>query len=168
MAECIVNLVVICIMAECIVNLVVICIISPKPKEPSKLLEGDLISHSLSHPMKISCVPPLFNIQGVIELSNYLIIPIILERNDIPQVFSSTSSHYLIRDPVMLSFHVGLVNPLRKCHRLGLGNDDRLIEVLLKCVNVGFHLNKPWIFLSLFPHQVYLALVVDLLLPIRI
>jgi hypothetical protein len=43
--------------AECIVNLVAVCIISPKPKEPSKLLKGYLILHSLDHPMKFSCVP---------------------------------------------------------------------------------------------------------------
>jgi hypothetical protein len=135
------------------VNLVAICIISLKPKEPSKLLKGDLILPSLSHLIKFSCVPPLFNIQGGIELSNYLIIPILLERHDIPQVYGSTSSQYLIKDPIMLSFHVGPVNPLRKCHGLDLGIDDRLIEVMLKCcvkfvVNVGFLLNKPWIFLS--------------------
>jgi hypothetical protein len=91
--------------------------------------------------------PPLFNIQGGIELSNYLIVPILLKRHDIPQVFGSTSSHYLIKDHVMLCLHIGLVNPLRNCHMLGLGNDHRLIEVLLKCrvkstVNARFFFNN--------------------------
>jgi hypothetical protein len=46
-----------CIEAEYIVNLVAIYIILPKPKEPSKLLKGDLIPLFLSHPMKFSYVP---------------------------------------------------------------------------------------------------------------
>jgi hypothetical protein len=83
-------------------NLDVICVIPSKSKEPSKMLKGDLIPHSLGHPMKLSRVPPLFNIQGGIELSNYLIISILLKRHDIPQVFGSISSHYLIKDRVML------------------------------------------------------------------
>jgi hypothetical protein len=129
------------------VNLMAICIISSKSKEPSKLLKGDLILSSLSHPVKFSYVFPLFNIQADIELNNYLIIPILLERYDILQVFGSTSSHYLIKDHVMLSFHVRPLNPLKKCNGPGLDNDDRLIEVLLKCcvksiANDGFLLNK--------------------------
>jgi hypothetical protein len=130
------------------VNLDVVCVIPSKSKEPTKLLKGDLIPPFLSHLMKLPHVPPLFNIQGGIELSNYIIVPILLKRHGIPQVFSSTSSHYLIKDCVMLCLRIGPVNPLRNCHELGLGNDHRLIEVLLKCcvksiVNARFFFNKP-------------------------
>jgi hypothetical protein len=139
------------------VNLDAVCITLSKSKESSKLLKSDLIPHSLGHRMKFSYVPSLFNIQSGKELSDDLIVPILLLRHGIPQVFGSTSSHYLIKDHVMLFFHVGLVNPFRKCHGLDLGNDDRLIAVLLKScvkfiVNAGFLLNKPCIFLSLFLH----------------
>jgi hypothetical protein len=155
------------------VNLDVVCVIPFKSKEPSKLLNGDLISSSLDHPMKLPCVPPLFNIQGGIELSNYLIVSILLKRHDIPQVFSSTSSHYLIKDRIMFCLHIDPVNLLRNYRRLGLGNDHRLIEVLLKyrvkyIVNVKFFFNKPWIFFPLFPHQICFALVADFLPPIRV
>jgi hypothetical protein len=134
--------------AGCKVNLVAVCVIPSKSKEPTKLLKGDLIPPFLVHPIELPRVPPLFNIQGGIELSNYLIIPILLKRHGIPQVFGSTRSHYLIKDHVMLCLHIGLVNPLRNCHGLGLGNDYRLIEVLLKCrvksiVNAMFFFNKP-------------------------
>jgi hypothetical protein len=121
------------IKAGCKVNLDAVCVIPFKSKEPSKLLKGDPIPHSLGHPMKLPRVPPLFNIQGGIELSNYLIVPILLKRHDIPQVFGSTSSHYLIKDRVMLCLHIGSVNPLRNCRGLAHGNDHRLIEALLKC-----------------------------------
>jgi hypothetical protein len=132
--------------AGCKVNLDAVCVISSKFKEPSNLLKCDLILPSLGHPMKLPRVPPLFNIHGGIELSNYLIALILLKRYDIPQVFSSTSSHYLIKDHVMLCLHIGPINPLRNCHELGLGNDHRLIEVLLKCcvkaiVNARFFFN---------------------------
>jgi hypothetical protein len=154
-------------------NIDAVCVIPSKSKESSKLLKGDLIPPPLGHPMELPCVPPLLNIQGGIELSNYLIVPILLKRHDIPQVFGSTSSHYLIKDRVMLCLHIGLINPLRNCCRLGLGNDHRLIVVLLKCrvksiVNVMFLCNKPWIFFSLFPHQICFALVADFLPPIRV
>jgi hypothetical protein len=130
------------------VNLDVVCVIPSKSKEPSKLLKGDLIPPSLGHPMKLPRVPPLFNIHGGIKLSNYLIVPILLKRHDIPQVFGSTSNHYVIKDRMMLYLHIGPVNPLRNCYRLGLGNDHKLIEVLLKyrvksIVNVKFFFNKP-------------------------
>jgi hypothetical protein len=123
--------------------------------------------------MKLPRVPQLFNIQGDIELSNYLIITILLKRHDIPQVLGSMSTHYLIKDRVMLSLHIGQVNPLRNRHRLGLGNDHRLIEVLLKCrvkliINAWFLLNKHQIFFPLFPHQIRLALVADFLPPIQV
>jgi hypothetical protein len=117
--------------------------------------------------------PSLFNIQGGIELSNYLIVLILLKRHDIPQVFGSTGSHYLIKNRVMLCFHIGPVNPLRNCRGLGLGNDHRLIEVLLKCrvksiVNGRFFFNKHWIFFPLFPHQICFAHVDDFLPPIQV
>jgi hypothetical protein len=92
--------------------------------------------------------PPLLNIQGGKELSDDLIVLIHLKRHDIPQVFGSTSSHCLIKNHIMLSLHIGLVNPMRNCHRLGLGNGHGLIDVLLKCrvksiVNARFFFNKP-------------------------
>jgi hypothetical protein len=86
----------------CKVNLDAVCVIPSKSKEPSKLLKGDLILPSFGHPMKLPHAPPLFNIQGGIELSNYLIVPILLKRHKTPQVFGSTSSHYLIKNCVML------------------------------------------------------------------
>jgi hypothetical protein len=97
--------------------------------------------------------PLLFNVQGGIELSNYFIIPILLKSHDTPLVLGSTSTHYFIKDHIMLSLHIGPVNPLENRHRLGLGNDHGLIEVLLKCrvkpiIDVWFFLNKPQIFSS--------------------
>jgi hypothetical protein len=139
------------------VKLVAVCIFSPKSKEPSKLLIGDLIPPSLGHPMKLPCVPPFLNIQSGRELSYDFIVLILSESHDIPQVFGFTSSHHLIKDPITIALHVVPVNPLRNCHRLSLGNDDELIEVLLKyrvksVVNARFLLNKPQVFFSLFPH----------------
>jgi hypothetical protein len=144
----------------CKVNLDVICVIPSKSKEPSKLLKCDLIPPSLGHPMKLTHVPPLFNIQGGIELGNYLTVLILLKRHDIPQVFGSTSSHYLIKDCIMLCLHIGPVNPLRNCRGLSLSNDHGLIEVLLKCrvksiVNARFFFNKPWIFSSFPPPNLF-------------
>jgi hypothetical protein len=43
--------------AGCKVNLDAVCVIPSKSKEPSKLLKGDLISHSLGHPMELPRVP---------------------------------------------------------------------------------------------------------------
>jgi hypothetical protein len=106
------------------VNLVVVCIISPKTKEPSKLFKGDFIPPSLDHLMKFSCVPPLLNIQGGQQLIDDLIIPILLESHAIPQMLGSTSTHYLIKEHVMLSLHVSPIYPLEHCHGLGLCNDD--------------------------------------------
>jgi hypothetical protein len=150
-----------CIKAEGKVNLVVVCINLSKFKEPSKLLKGDLIPSPLGHPMKLPCISPLLNIQGGKELRDDLIIPILLERHDIHQVLGSTCSHYFIKDPVMLSLHIGLVNPLRNCYGLGLGNDDGLIEVMLNCrmksiVNAKFLFQqaKSFLFSFLFAHQV--------------
>jgi hypothetical protein len=139
------------------VNLVAICIFSSKSKEPSKLLIGDHIPFSLSHPIELPCVPLFLNIQGGKELSYDFIVPILTESQDIPQVFGSTSSHHLIKDSITLALHVVPVNPLRNYHGLNLGNDDGLIQVLLKrrvksVVNARFLLNKPRVFFSLFPH----------------
>jgi hypothetical protein len=113
------------------VNPNMVSIIPSKSKEPSKLLKGDLILPSLGHLMEFSCASPLLNIQGGKELSDDLIVPILLESHDIPQVLGSTSTDYLIKDCVMLSLRIGLVNPLGNRHGLGLGNDHE--EVLLKC-----------------------------------
>jgi hypothetical protein len=68
--------------------------------------------------------PPFLNIQGGKELSDYFIIPILLESYDIPQMLGSTSTHYLIKNLVMLSLHVGPIYPLGNCQGLGLYNDD--------------------------------------------
>jgi hypothetical protein len=100
------------IKAECKVNLVVVCIFSPKSKEPSKVLIGDHIPPFLGHPIKFSCISPLLNIQGGKELSYDFIVPILSEGHDIPQVFGSTSSHHLIKDPVTLALHVVSIYPL--------------------------------------------------------
>jgi hypothetical protein len=112
------------------------------------MLIGDHIPPSLGHPIELPCVPPFLNIQGGKELSYDFIVPILSESHDIPQVFGSTNSHHLIKDPITLALHVVSVNLLRNCHGLSLGNDDGLIEVLLKCrvksvVNARFLLNKP-------------------------
>jgi hypothetical protein len=115
------------------VNPNMVSIIPSKSKEPSKLLKGDLILPSLGHLMEFSCASPLLNIQGGKELSDDLIVPILLESHDIPQVLGSTSTDYLIKDCVMLSLRIGLVNPLENRHGLGPGNDHEFIEVLLKC-----------------------------------
>jgi hypothetical protein len=106
-------------------------------------------------------------------LSYDFIVPIISERHDIPQVISSTRSHHLIKDPVTLALHVVPVNPLRICHRLVLGNNDGLIEILLKCrvkhiINARFLLNKHRVFFPLFPHQVYFPFVGNFFPPIQI
>jgi hypothetical protein len=106
-------------------------------------------------------------------LSYDFIVPILSERHDIPQVFGSTSSHHLIKNPITLALHVVPVNPLRNYHVLSLRNDDGLIEVLLKCrvkpiINVRFFLNKPRVFLPLFPQQVYFPFVANFLPPIWI
>jgi hypothetical protein len=145
-----------CIKAESIVNLVAVCIFSSKSKEPSKLLIGDLIPPSLDHLMKLFCVPPLLNIQGGKELSYDFIVLIFSESHDIPQVLGSTNSHHLIKDPITFALHVVPVNLLENCHGLVLGNDNGLIEVLLKycmkpIINASFLLNKPWVFFPFFP-----------------
>jgi hypothetical protein len=98
---------------------------------------------------------------------------ILLEIHQLSQVLGSTSSHHLIKDPVILGLHVIPIYPLRNIHGLVLGNDYRLIEVLLKSrvksvVNARFILNKPWVLFSLFPHQVCLALLANFLPPIQI
>jgi hypothetical protein len=117
--------------------------------------------------------PPLLNIHGGKKLNDDLIILILLRSHDIPQVLGFTSTHYLIKDLIMLSLHVGQIYPLRNYYGLSLCNDDRLIEVLLKChvkhiINTCFLLNKRCIFFPLFPYQICLAFVDDFLPPIQI
>jgi hypothetical protein len=101
-----------CINADCHVNLVAVCISSPKSKEPSKVLIGDLIPPPLHHPMEFSCISPLLNIQGGKEFSDYLIVPILLKGHNLSQVFGLTCSHHLIKDEIMLVFHVISIYPL--------------------------------------------------------
>jgi hypothetical protein len=73
--------------------------------------------------MKFSCVPMLLKAYSGIELSNYFIISIFLESQDISQVFSLTSCNDSIKDWIMLVLHVGPINPLRICHWFALGHD---------------------------------------------
>jgi hypothetical protein len=107
-----------CISAECHVNLVAVCNSSPKSKEPSKVLIGDLIPPPLCHLMKFPCVSLLLNIQGGEELCDDLIVPVLSKSHDISQVSGFTCSHNLIKYPTMLSLHVIPINPLRYCHGL--------------------------------------------------
>jgi hypothetical protein len=110
------------IMAECHVNLVVVCISSPKNEKPSKLLIGDIIPPSLGRLVEFSCVFPLLNIQGGKELCNYLVLPILSEGHDISQVLGLTCSDNLIKDPAMLSLHIVPIYPLGNHHWLVLRN----------------------------------------------
>jgi hypothetical protein len=118
--------------AGCKVNLDVICIIPSKSKEPSKLLKGDLIPSPLSHPIEIPRAS-LFNIQGGIELSNYLIVPILLNRHDIPKClalqaattsskivscFASTSSSSELLLALGLGSSLIVMSPLGRSCRL--------------------------------------------------
>jgi hypothetical protein len=155
------------IKTECNVSLVAISIFSSESKKPSKLLIRNLIPPSLGHLVDFSCVLPLLNIQGSKELSYYFIVPILFESHGIPQMLGFTCSHHFIKDPIMLSLNVGPVNPLGKSYQLVLRNNHRLIKVLLECrvnsiINSNLIFNKPWIFLPLFPHQIYFAPVADL------
>jgi hypothetical protein len=155
------------------VNLVAVCIFSPKSKEFSKVLIGYLIPPPLRHPVKISYISPLLNIQGGKELSNCLIILILSKSHNISQVFGFTCNHIIIKDPIMLSLHVVSVNPLGNCHRLIFGDHYQLIKVMLECsvkhvVNPNLLLNKPQIFLPFHSHQISLSFVADFLPLIRI
>jgi hypothetical protein len=94
-----------------------------KYKASSKLSIGQFIPLTLSHPMKFSCVPMLLKAYSGIELSNYFIIPIFLESQDISQVFGLTSCNDCIKDWIMLALNVGSINQLRICHRFSLGHD---------------------------------------------
>jgi hypothetical protein len=98
-------------------------IFSLKSKESSKLNIGHFIPWTLGHPMKFSCVLMLLNAYSGIELSNYFIIPIFLESQDISQVFGLTSCNDSIKDWIMLVLHVGSINPLRIYHWFALGHD---------------------------------------------
>jgi hypothetical protein len=62
-------------------------------------------------------------------------------------VLGSTSSHNLIKDPVILALYVVPVNPLRNYDGFVIRNDNGLIEVMLEClvksiINSSFLLNK--------------------------
>jgi hypothetical protein len=67
------------------------------------------------------------------------------------------SSYHIIEYEIMLTLHIVPINPLRDGYRLAFGNDDRLIEVLLKyyvkhLVNANLLLNKCRIFLHICSH----------------
>jgi hypothetical protein len=87
---------------------------------------------SIGHPMEVPCIPTLLNIHSCIELNNHFIVLIFLECYDIPQVFGSASSHKIIKNQIMLLFHIAPINPLRDGYWLALWNDHTLIEILLK------------------------------------
>jgi hypothetical protein len=105
------------------VNSWVASIFPPKSKESSKLSIGHFIPLTLGHPMKFSCVSMLLKAYSGIELSNYFIIPIFLESQDISQVFALTSCNDSIKDWITLALHIGSINPLRICHWFALGHD---------------------------------------------
>jgi hypothetical protein len=94
-----------------------------KFKESSKLSIGHFIPLIPGHPMKFSCVPMLLKVYSGIELINYFIILIFLERQDISQVFSLTSCNDSIKDWIMLVLHIYSINPLRIYHWFSLGHD---------------------------------------------
>jgi hypothetical protein len=101
-------------------------------------------------------------------LSYHFIVLILSKRHGIPQVLGSTSSHNLIKDPVILALYVVPVNPLRNYDGFVISNDNGLIEVMLEClvksiINSSFLLNKSWVFFPLFPYQICFSLVVDFL-----
>jgi hypothetical protein len=58
-----------------------------------------------------------------IELSNYFVVPIFLESQDISQVLGLASYNDSIKDWIMLVHHVGSINPLRICHWFALDHD---------------------------------------------
>jgi hypothetical protein len=73
--------------------------------------------------MKFSCVPMLLKAYSGIELSNYFIIPIFLESQDISQVFCLTRCNDSIKDWIMHVLYVGPINSLRIYHWFSLGHD---------------------------------------------
>jgi hypothetical protein len=73
--------------------------------------------------MKFSYFPMLLKAYSGIELSNYFIVLIFLESQDISQVFVLTSCNDSIKDWIMLALQVGPINPLRICHWFALGHD---------------------------------------------
>jgi hypothetical protein len=98
------------------VNPWVASIFPPKYKESSKLSIGHFIPLTLGHPMKFSYVSKLLKAYSGMELSNYFIISIFLESQDISQVFGLITYNDSIKDWIMLVLHVGLINPLRIYH----------------------------------------------------
>jgi hypothetical protein len=130
------------------------------------------ISLTLDHLMKFPCVSMLFKVHSGIKLSNYFIIPILFESQDISQVLGLTRCNDTIKDGIMLALHVGPINPLRIHHWFALGSDHRLIEVLLKqrvksivmgisrlCTSKDPHI---------FPHRFTIALVANSRPPYRV
>jgi hypothetical protein len=82
--------------------------------------------------MKFSCVSMLFKVHNGIKLSNYFIVLILFESQDISEVLGLASCNDTIKDGIMLALHVGPINPLRIYRWFALGSDHRLIKVLLK------------------------------------
>jgi hypothetical protein len=74
----------------------------------------------------------LFKVHNGIKLSNYFIVLILFESQDISQVLGLASCNDTIKDGIMLALHVGPINPLRIYRWFALGSDHRLIKVLLK------------------------------------
>jgi hypothetical protein len=65
----------------------------------------------------------LFKVHNGIKLSNYFIVPILFESQDISQVIGLASCNDTIKDVIMLALHVGSINPLKIC-------TDLLLEVI--------------------------------------
>jgi hypothetical protein len=140
-------------------------IFPPKAWESSKLSIGYFISLTLSHLMKFPCVFMLFKVHSDIKLSNYFIVPILFESQDISQVLGLTSCNDSVKDGIVLALHVGPINPLRICHWFALRSDHRLIEVLLKqrvkSVVIGISRLCTSKDPSIFPHRLSLALLAN-------
>jgi hypothetical protein len=99
-----------------------------------------------------------------IELSNYFIILIFLESEDISQVFGLTSYNDSIKDWIMLILHLGPINLLRICHWFIEG----LLKKRVKSIIIGILRLSMSKYPSIFPHRHSLALVANSHPPCRI
>jgi hypothetical protein len=84
---------------------------------PKREIRGEVIKAygepvTLGHPMHPSGTISFLYLQGGIELSYDLHIPIIVDAHEDLQVVALTSSNYLIINWIMLLLHIPPVNPL--------------------------------------------------------